>query len=150
MAKITLSDLAPNEAVRFIGWQVDLELGGSGKKSVETDDHYVIGFANEHPWLNVEYSAAATAVPDAPDTLAEHPERDVLSGLLTGRVDPNDPAEIKKAEDAKAVERGELVALDAGLDQSVVVETGPVAETLAADEGSQTAAKADSDKKDKN
>ena len=133
MAKVTLSELAPDELVRFYGWQVDFELGGSAKSSLETEDRVVIGYAEQHPWLSVEYPKGVQQS-YALDTLAEHPERDALSGMGPDSNVPFDPEEIRKVEEAKVNERPR-VAIDAGLDQGKSVEVGDhTAVTLAADE----------------
>lgn len=133
MAKVTLSDLAPDELVRFYGWKVEFELGGSAAKSLNTDDRHVLAYANEHPWLSVEYPKGEQQK-YVLDTLAEHPERDAFSGEGPDAGVPFDPAEIKKVEDAKVSARPR-VALDAGLDQGKDVEVGDhVAVTLAADD----------------
>lgn len=133
MAKVTLSELAPDELVRFYGWQVEFELGGSGKSSLDTDDRTVIAYAEQHPWLSVEYPKGAQQS-YALDTLAEHPERDALSGVGPNAGVPFDPEEIRKVEEAKVEERPR-VALDAGLDQGKDITVGQdVAVTLAADE----------------
>jgi hypothetical protein len=133
MAKVTLSELAPDELVRFYGWQVEFELGGSAKSSLETDDRTVIGYAEAHPWLSVEYPKGEQQK-YALDTLAEHPERDALSGFGPDAGVPFDPEEIKKVEEAKVNERPR-VAIDAGLDQGKSIEVGDhVAVTLAADD----------------
>ena len=50
----------------------------------------------------------------------------------------NDPDEVRKAEAAKAANNINPVALDAGEKQTDVVETGIIAETLAADDSSKT------------
>lgn len=140
MAKVTLSDNAPDELVRFNGWNVDFELGGSAKASYETDDRDVIRFAEEHPWLDVEYTAVEAPALPSLNTLAEHPELDALSGVGPGAKVPFDPEEIRKVEESKLVDRGDRVALDLSLDQGEPVEVGKVGDddgtavTLAADE----------------
>lgn len=143
MAKVTLSDLAPDEVVRFNGWKVDLELGGSGKASVETDDPVVINYAEMHPWLSVEYPVATEQEMYGLNGLAEHPELDGLSGEGPNARDPFDPEKIKEVEDAKENDRPQPLAIDAGLDQGEEVEVGVVGDgkvvegvavTLAADE----------------
>lgn len=141
MAKVTLSDLAPTELVRFNGWKVDFELGGSGKASLDTDDRDVIRFAEEHPWLDVEYPKPEPAAVVSRNTLAEHPELDALSGYGPNAGDPFDPEKVRETEEAKAVDLGDRVALDLTLDQGEPVEVGVVGDdgqgtavTLAADE----------------
>jgi hypothetical protein len=132
MAKVTLSEVAPDELVRFYGWQVEFELGGSAAKSLDTDDRAVLAYAEEHPWLSVEYPKGVQQSYSL-DTLAEHPERDALSGQGPDAGVPFDPEEIRKVEEAKVNERPR-VAIDAGLDQSKSIEVGDhVAVTLAAD-----------------
>jgi hypothetical protein len=139
MAKVTLSEKAPSELVRFNGWKVDFELGGSAKQSLDTDDRDVIRFAVEHPWLDVEFDAAAVAPPANPNSLAEHPELDAFSGYGPNAGDSLDPEKIKEAEAAKVVDMGDRVALDLSLDQGDKHEVGVVgdtstATTLASDE----------------
>jgi hypothetical protein len=139
MAKVTLSDKAPDELVRFNGWKVDFELGGSAKASYETDDRDVIRYAIAHPWLDVEVDAGEVAPFVKPDSLAEHPELDALSGEGPNSHIPFDQDEIKKAEEAKVVDLGDRVALDLSLDMSEKHEVGMVGDegtavTLASDE----------------
>lgn len=112
-SKIFLSDLAPAETVHFTFASAEFDL--SGKKSYTTEDPAVIGEATAHYWLRVE----------SPSGDAEH------AAIAAGT----------SLEEQEA-ERG-AVAIDAGKEQTEVVVTGDVAETLAADHTSKTAAKAE-------
>ena len=140
MAKIVSSEAAPSEAVHYTFGGVEFDLGGSGKKTFETDDVAVLREAESHPWLSVDW-----------------PKVDVVQGVYVEQVDPkddplswvnnvgNDPEAAQAAEDAKVADDAAPVAVEAGLTQTKVVTTDGVAETLAADPTSKT-----SDKKGKN
>jgi hypothetical protein len=137
MAKIVHSDAAPSESVHYVFAGVEFDLGGR-KKVYETDDAEALANAEAHPWLTVEYEEVEQVQGAYIEQLK--PEEDHLS--LKGRaINPNDPDEARKAEAAKRGEDISPVAIDAGEDQTEVVTTDGVAETLAADT---------SDKKDKN
>lgn len=132
MAKIVLSDDAPNEAVHFSLAQVEFDLGGkSDKGAFETSDPVVLADADAHPWLKVERDSSETYQPSAPAFL--RPEDDVLSRVNSVAFDPE---AIKAIESGKADYEGERTALDAGLDQDEPVEikagSVTIAETLAA------------------
>ena len=57
MAKITHSELAPAEKIVYTLANEQFELTAKG--TYETDDPTVIGNAEAHPWLSVEYDAVA-------------------------------------------------------------------------------------------
>lgn len=139
MAKITLSDVAPAEAVHFTFAGGEFDLGGSGKKSYETSDSGVIGEALAHPWLSVEFPKVEAVATETPSPFPA-PKDDPMS--REGSIDANDPAEVAKANEAQAAPQENLVALDVGKTQTEAVSTGPVAETLAADDTSKTSEKA--------
>lgn len=125
MATIKSSDLAPSEAVHYTLANAEFDLGGSGKKTFDTTDADVIANALSHPWLIVEF-----------------PKADLSAGVYVDQVDPkHDPLSARfegKIEDAERPDSaGETtpihpVAIDAGEDQGEVVQSGRVAETLAA------------------
>lgn len=145
MAKITHSDLAPDEVVHYDLAGVEFELGGSGKGSYETTDRTVIASAEVHPWLSVEYPKVDLIQGQVRNTLADHPELDPLSGVGPNAGIAYDAEEIRKVEEAKAEMRKTPLAIDANLDQGEAVTVGeeggtPVDVTLAADED-HTAAK---------
>lgn len=135
MARIVLSDLAPTgESLHFSLANTDFDIGGSGKgtkKSYDTSDRAVLANAEVHPWLSVEYDEAEQVGGEFLDNQVA-PEDDPLSAAGPNANIPFDPDEIRKVENAK---RGvtDAVAIDAGKDQDEVVETGGVAETVAAD-----------------
>jgi hypothetical protein len=142
--KIVASDLAPDEVVHYDLAGVAFELGGSGKSSFETTDRAVLANAEMHPWLKVEYPKVDVYGGIHRDTLANHPERDVLSGMGPDAAVPYDPDEIKKIEDEKAAVHTAPLAVDANLDQTKEVtvgteDTGEVAVTLAADDTHEAA-----------
>jgi hypothetical protein len=134
MAKISLNDHAPSgETVSFsLANAETFELGAGAKKFFETDDPDLISNANAHPWLQVE---VATDVP-APNfhEPAVRPEDDTLGRFGPNARLANDPDEVKKANDARAADDVQPLAVQAGLDQDKEVVTGEVAETLAADD----------------
>lgn len=138
MAKITHSDLAPDEVVHYDLAGVEFELGGSGKGSYETTDRTVIASAEIHPWLSVEYPKVELIQGQVRSTLADHPELDPLSGVGPNAGIANDPEEIRKIEEAKVEAFATPLAVDANLDQGEAVTIGedgaaPVDVTLAAD-----------------
>lgn len=129
MAKIVHSEAAPSEAVHYSFAGVEFDLGGR-RKGFESDDPAVLANAEAHPWLSVQRPEVELVAGAYVEQLA--PADDHLT--IAGReVDPNDPDEAKKAEDAKADEFAVGAAIDAGLDQDEVVETDGVAQTVAAD-----------------
>jgi hypothetical protein len=137
MAKITLSDKAPAEAVHFSLASVDFDLGGSGKKSYETYDTEVIGAARVHEWLDVEVPQADQVQGLFRDQLSA--EEDGMSAINSKANDP-EAARAALAEDI--AERDEVpVVIDAGKVQTEPVLTDGVAETLAADPTSKTSDK---------
>lgn len=132
MAKIVHSDTAPSEAVHYSIGSVDFDL--SGRKSYETKDPSVISAAEVHPWLTVQYDKVEVVQGAYREQV--RPEDDPMVGPSLA----NDPEEARKAEAAKDAQF-QPVALDAGEKQTDVVETGVVAETLAADDSSKTSMK---------
>jgi hypothetical protein len=137
MATISPSDRAPDETVHYSFAGVEFDLGGSAKKSFDSDDRAVIANAQTHPWLKVEFPAVEVIGGQILDNQVK-PEDDPLSGLNSVAFDPD---EIKKVEDAKAAVVASPVVIDANLTQTEPVEsnTGSVAFTLAADETHEAA-----------
>lgn len=130
MAKIVPSDNAPSETVHYSFAGVEFDLGGSGKgskRAYETDDPAVLGNANTHPWLTVEYPVVEPVSGAYVEQLK--PEDDALSAVNDSA---NDPEAVRAAEAAKAGTDADPVAIDAGLDQDKVERTGEVDETIAA------------------
>lgn len=138
MAKIAHSDLAPAEAVHYVFGHVSFDIGGR-KKNYETEDREVLAAADAHPWLTVTYDVPEVIQGAYVEQL--HPKDDALSAQNSIA---NNPEEVRKAEEAKASGESPGVAIDAGKEQTEKVETGGVAETLAADETSKTSEKAGS------
>ena len=129
MAKIVPSDLAPAEPFKIVVAYGSFDLDGSKKtSSYETDDYALIASAREHPWVTVEMKAEEAFVPPHHTNL--DPKTDPLSGQHP------DAALAFDAEAARAAYEKEAaiapVAIDAGLDQSEVIEAGPVDKTVAA------------------
>lgn len=137
MAKIVHSEAAPSEAVHYTFVGVEFDLGGR-KKSYETDDAAVLSNAEAHPWLTVERETVEPIQGAYVEQL--RPEDDHLSSLNSKA---NDPEAVRAAEEAKREAADNPVAIEAGKDQTEVVETGGVAETVAAVDSTP-------DKKDKN
>jgi hypothetical protein len=131
MANVVLSDLAPNEKVRFLLANAEFELGGNAKKSFSTDDPEVIANATVHPWLKVEAPPGDVVVRYRPGTV--DPKQDPLSSEGPNARLPFDEAAVKKLEDAK-LEQLNPVAIEAGADQDKSVSEGGIAETLSAAE----------------
>lgn len=128
MAKIFLNEVAPDEAVHFTLANDEFDLGGkSDAQSYETDDLLVVAAAEVHPWLRVEREEGFQF--ESVDTGVLRPEDDALSAVNSVAFDPE---EIRKVEEAKAGAVVDRTALNAGLEQTEPVETGGVAETLAA------------------
>lgn len=125
MATIKSSDLAPDGAVHYTLANSDFDLGGSGKKTFETEDADVIANALGHPWLIVEFPKADEPKGVYVDQV--NPKEDPMSRFFEGTVEEaeRDPA-------AGSTEPAHIVAIDAGEDQGEVVTSGRVAETLAA------------------
>jgi hypothetical protein len=136
MAQIVLNDTAPAEAIHFSLAQAEFDLGGkSDAQSYDTTDPIVLANAQAHPWLTVEADEGVEYVSD--DTSRQvAPEDDPMSAVNSVAFDLD---EIRKVEDAKRAAYDQPLAVDAGLDQGEVVMTGPVAETLAADEDHESA-----------
>lgn len=140
--KITASDLAPAEAVHYTFAGVEFDIGGSGRKTFETNDPTVVSNAESHPWLQVEYPKVELVAGSYREQVA--PQDDPFT--LIGRTqDPNDPDAVREAEEAKSVDFGQPVVLEAGTAQTEVVVTDGVAETLAAVDADDDST--DSDKK---
>lgn len=133
MAKIVHSDAAPAESVHYTFAAGEFDI--SGKKAFTTKDPSLVAEAQVHPWLDVKIDEADLVIGSYVETVK--PEDDPLSAVNSIA---NDPDEARKAEAAKAADFNP-VALDAGEVQTQVVETGGVAETLAADETSKTSDK---------
>lgn len=96
-ATLSLSADAPNEAITFSLGQETFDL--SPGESVEVDNADVVSNAIVHPWIDVTQPDAEVYISEAHKTLA--PEDDALrqEGQL---LDPNDPDEVRKAEEAKS------------------------------------------------
>lgn len=138
MARIVLSDQAPTEAIHFSLVNDEFILGGaSDKKSYETDDRGVLAAAAEHPWLEVEQDEVKEAAVFAEDTRVA-PEDDPLSDRHPNAALAFDAEAIAKFE-AEKREGVSPVAINAGLDQDTPESTGPVAETIAADDNHEAA-----------
>lgn len=135
MAKIVLSDTAPSEAVHFVFGGAEFDLGGSKKKTYETDDADVLSNAEAHPWLTVQRDPVETIQGAYVDQIAPKDDPFAVEGQP---IDPNDPDAARAAEAKKAADAGTLVAIEAGETQTEVVTAGPVAETLAADPDAKT------------
>lgn len=132
MAKIVPSDNAPSETVHYTFAGAEFDLGGSGKgskRAYESTDPTILSNAEAHPWLAVERPEVQPVSGAYVEQIA--PEDDPLSAVNDNA---NDPEAVKATEDAKLTDSGgSPTAVDAGLDQDKVVETGGVAETIAAD-----------------
>jgi hypothetical protein len=127
MAKIVLSDDAPQDAKKFSLANAEIEV------PYETDDSQILGDAGAHPWLDVEY--AAVDVVGGVHFTPLDPKDDVLSSVNSIA---NNPDEARKANEARNLEVLNRTALDAGLDQGKVVEVKAgdvtIAETVAAEQ----------------
>ncbi len=134
MAKITHSDAAPAEKVHytFSGAEFDI----SGKGSFETDSPDVLLDAEVHPWLVVTYPKVELVQGAYAEQVL--PQDDPMSAE---NYDGNDPDVARAAEEAKRADFENPVAIEAGLVQTTPVESGAVAETLAADETTKTSTK---------
>jgi hypothetical protein len=121
MAKIVLSDTAPKGHKRFTLGAEEVEV------PFETNDTDILSNASVHPWLVVEGPEGADAPPSYVTTLPR--DADALSAINSIANDPKEVEKALKAREAAAVAR---VAIDADLDQKKKVETGGVAETVAA------------------
>lgn len=123
MATIKPNENAPAEDVRYLLANEELVLAPGG--STDTEDRLVLAAALEHPWLEVEYDAAAFEAPPSYDPHVPRSE-DPLT---------YENSEALKSPGTAAVQEDvQPVAIDAGLDQTKAVEEGGVAKTLAADE----------------
>lgn len=136
MAKIVHSDAAPSEAVHYSIGGAEFDLGGRNAKSFETTDASVISGASVHPWLRVEYDVVE---PIQGAYVEQVPAKDDPMSAMNSIA--NDPDEVRKAEAAKTGAVISPVAIDSGEKQTEVITTGPVAETLAADDSSKTTEK---------
>jgi hypothetical protein len=125
MPTIKSSDLAPSGAVHYTLANAEFDLGGSGKKTFETEDADTIANALAHPWLVVEYPKADVPVGVYVDQV--DPKDDPLSARFEGTVE-----ESERSPSAGENTPIEPVAIDAGEDQGEVVKSGRVSETLAA------------------
>lgn len=132
MAKISHSDSAPAEKVHYTFANAEFDLSGSS--TYETEDASLLASAEAHPYLKVTREPVEVVQGAYRQQL--RPEEDHLSGV--GGINPNDPDEARKAEEAKRVALDNPVALDAGLTQTKPVEVSGTAVTLAADETSKT------------
>lgn len=139
MAKIVASDEAPKGAFRFSLANEEIE-----KLPYESTDPAVLANAEAHPWLVVERDE----VEELSELAGElHPtaDEDVLSAQNSVAFDPE---AIKAALTEEAA--SDPVAIDAGLDQSKVVETeSGVDLTVAADEADNKKSAKKSAAKDK-
>lgn len=139
MATIRPNDNAPAEAVKYIFPTVTFDLAADG--SYETTDRDALAQAEAHPWLSVEYEAVEEA---AYTRLSRSvpPSEDPFSASYTGP-DANaafDPERVRAAEEAKAADAVQPIAVQAGLDQSEDVVEGGVAETLSVDRAAEEVA----------
>lgn len=96
--EIRLSDLAPDEAIHFSFSTDEFDL--SGKKVYKTSDEQVIAEADTHEWLSVTRPAVDEDALLGAFREQLAPQDDHLSSLGSP-IDPNDPAEVEKAEAAK-------------------------------------------------
>lgn len=122
MAKIVLSDAAPEDAVHFSLGQFEIDVPH------DTRNRDLISDAVAHPWLNVEYDEVEVLGGEGPSTanLANDP-------LAAGNDVSNDPEAVQAELDRREAEKAPL-AVDAALDQDEPQTAGPVAITLAADD----------------
>lgn len=125
MPTISHSELAPDEPVRYLLGQAEFQLDGR-TKNYETDDADVVLNAEAHPWLTVTYPEVELVEGAYVEQVAR--EDDPLSALNSIA---NDPAEVRKIEEAKRAAVAP-VAIDASLDQSESVEVGDTAVTIEA------------------
>lgn len=124
MPTITLSEFAPTEAKHFSLGNAEFDVAGSG---YETSDPRVIADALAHPWLEVKFPEVKTVVTEYVGQV--RPEDDRLSQINDHS---NDPEVAAKAEADKQTSTIDPVAIDAGEDQTKIVDDGGVAETMAA------------------
>lgn len=137
MARITHSDLAPDEVVEYSFAAGSFTLGSG--ETYETDSRALLANARNHPWLKVEYDEVEMLGGVVRDTLANHPELDAMTQEGPNAGEAFDPEAIKKVEAEKAALDDSALAVDANLDQGEPVtvgteETHEVDVTLAADE----------------
>jgi hypothetical protein len=128
MATLKLSADAPQEDVTFGFGQELVELSPGG--TFETEDQDIISNAKVHPWLEVEIDQVEVYVSKTAARLDPANDPMTQEGQI---VNPNDPDEIRKAEEAKdSVPEGVVAAVD---QQTGVVETESVHEEEAPSEG---------------
>jgi hypothetical protein len=125
MPTISHSELAPDEPVRYSLGQAEFQLDGR-TKNYETNDPDVLLNAESHPWLVVTYPEVEVIEGAYVEQIAR--EDDPLSALNSIA---NDPAEIRKVEEAKRAAFAP-VAIDADLNQSEPVTAGVTDVTLEA------------------
>lgn len=137
MVTITHSDAAPTEPVNYSFSGINFEIKGKDGK-YETDDPFVISNALVHPWLHVEFPKPELVKGAYVQQLL--PKDDAMSAINDKS---NDPAEVRKTEEAKASEMQQPVAIDAGLDQTeaVTVEAPPAPPVAITIEAANDAAK---------
>lgn len=136
MAKIVFSKDAPSgETVHFTFPEGEFDLGGKAK-SYSTTDRALLAGASAHPWLEVQYDKSEQTEPTFIDRQVK-PEDDPFSAVGPNAGIAFDPAEVRKAEEAKGYEIVPT-AIDAGLDQDKKVTEGGVAETVAASNSNDT------------
>ena len=124
MAKIVLSDDAPQGDLRFSLANVEIE-----SLPFETNDSVILANAEAHPWLAVEYPEVKE-LSELVGELQIAPEDDALSAQNSIA---NDPDAVRAELERRREGDSAPVALDAGLDQDdVVVTRSGVAETVAA------------------
>lgn len=134
MAKIVLSDTAPNEAKSFSLANANFDV------PYDTTDPVVIANALAHPWLDVEFPKPFEVEGQFREP-SVRPEDDALSSFNSVA---NDPAAVKAHFESLAEEVDTTpLAVDAGLDQDKPVTVGEgeneVAVTLAADDDADSA-----------
>jgi hypothetical protein len=147
MAKITTSANAPSEVVTYGFASGDFKLAAG--EVYETDDKALLASARIHPWLKVEYEKSELISGQVRDTLANHPDKDVMTSEHKDSNVPFDAEEIRKVEEAKYGVDDMGLAVDANLKQDTPKTVGrgddKTAVTLAADEDREPA---DSDESD--
>lgn len=128
MAKIVPNESAPADltTVSLANEVLDFSSG-----AVEAEDRAVLGAAEVHPWLAVEYPEVEAEDADAVRVESVRYEDDALSAVNSVAFDPE---EIAKVEDAKREVRRTPTAIEAGLDQNEPVVEANVAYTIAADD----------------
>lgn len=137
MATIRPNDNAPAEAVKYIFPTATFDLDVDG--SYETTDRDVLAQAEAHPWLAVEYEAVEEAAYTRLSRSVPAVE-DPFTSVGPGAGDAFDPEKVRAAEEAKAEDAVQPLAVDAGLDQSEDAVEGGVAESLSVDRESEEVA----------